>query len=289
LKDDVSRGYQFINLYENMLLGKITPLATYEVYLEAIKKEENELITNYISNNLQTIFWSFLTEEQKNKVQKNTEHEIYTLLEKDLPANLKKTLFTLYQSLAISKEGTEKLYQIWKKHTIIKNLFLNENNFTFLAMKLAIFQHPKAFEIKEEQQLRISNSDRLKRFKWLLASLSNNDIERGNFMKSLLQKENREKESWVLTALNNLHHPLRQKSSTKQLKSILEALEEVQITGDIFFPKRWLASSIGNYSSKEAFDILQEFLEENSNYNPILLKKLLQTTDPLTRAQTIKK
>jgi aminopeptidase N len=89
--------------------------------------------------------------------------------------------------------------------------------------------------------------------------------------------------------LNNLHHPLRQKSSTKQLKSILEALEEVQITGDIFFPKRWLVSSIGNYSSKEAFEILQEFLEENSNYNPILLKKLLQTTDPLTRAQTLKK
>lgn len=289
LKDDVSRGYQFINLYENMLLGNIAPLATYEVYLEAIKKEENELITHYISNNLQTIFWTFLTEEQKNKVQKNTEHEIYTLLEKDLPANLKKTLFTLYQSLAISKEGTENLYQIWKKQTSIQNLFLNENNFTSLAMKLAIFQHPKAFEIKEQQQLRISNSDRLERFKWLLASLSNNEVERGNFMKSLLQKENREKESWVLTALNNLHHPLRQKSSTKQLKSILEVLEEVQITGDIFFPKRWLANSIGNYSSKEAFDILQEFLEENSNYNPILLKKLLQTTDPLTRAQTIKK
>jgi aminopeptidase N len=112
LKDDVSRGYQFINLYENMLLGNIAPLATYEVYLEAIKKEENELITNYISNNLQTIFWTFLTEEQKNKVQKNTENDIYTLLEKELPANIKKTLFTLYQSLAISKEGTENLYQI---------------------------------------------------------------------------------------------------------------------------------------------------------------------------------
>jgi aminopeptidase N len=289
LTDEVSRGYQFINLYENMLLGKITPLATYEVYLEAIKKEENELITNYVSNSLQTIFWTFLTEEQKNKVQKNTENEIYTLLEKDLPTNIKKTLFTLYQSLAISKEGTENLYQIWKKHKSIQNLFLNENNFTSLAMKLTIFQHPKAIEIKEQQQLRISNSDRLERFKWLLASLSNNEGERGNFMKSLLQKENREKESWVLTALNNLHHPLRQKSSTKQLKSILEALEEVQITGDIFFPKRWLANSIGNYSSKEAFDILQEFLEGNSNYNPILLKKLLQTTDHLTRAQTIKK
>ena len=35
--------------------------------------------------------------------------------------------------------------------------------------------------------------------------------------------------------------------------------------------------------------LAQDFLDENPNYNPILLKKLLQTTDNLTRAQHIKK
>ncbi len=85
-----------------------------------------------------------------------------------------------------------------------------------------------------------------------------------------------------------MHHPLRQNSSTKHLKSILEKLEEVQLTGDIFFPKGWLASSIGNYSSKEANDILNNFLKDNPNYNPILLKKLHQTTNNLARAQNIK-
>jgi len=289
INDEVSRGYQFINLYENMLIGQVSPLETFEVFLQAIQKEENELIANYLSNSIQTIFWTFLTEEQKNRVLKKTENKIYTLLEKELPANIKKTLFKLYQSIAISEEGTENLYQIWKKKKNLKNLFLNEDNFTSLAMNLAIFKHPKAPEIKEQQQQRISNLDRLERFKWLLPSLSNNELERVDFMKSLLQKENREKESWVQTALLNLHHPIRQPSSIKQLKSILLKLEEVQLTGDIFFPKGWLASSIGNYSSKEAFDILQVFLEEHPNYNPALLKKLLQTTDNLTRAQNIKK
>jgi aminopeptidase N len=123
----------------------------------------------------------------------------------------------------------------------------------------------------------------------LLPSLSSDETVRDDFMKSLLQKENREKEAWVQTALSNLHHPLRQQKSIKHLNSILEKLEEVQLTGDIFFPKGWLASSIGNYSSKEANTILEQFLEENPNYNPILLKKLLQTTDNLTRAQSIKK
>tara|TARA_Y100000766_G_C18446496_1_gene383835 strand:- start:84 stop:566 length:483 start_codon:yes stop_codon:yes gene_type:complete len=157
-----------------------------------------------------------------------------------------------------------------------------------LAMKLAIYKHLKSDEIINEQQNRISNPDQLERFQWLLPSISSDEKTRDDFMKSLLEKENREKESWVQTALNNIHHPLRHNSSTKHLESILEELEEVQLTGDIFFPKGWLANSIGKYSSKEAYDILNNFLEQNGNYNPILLKKLQQTTDDLVRAQNIK-
>ena len=89
--------------------------------------------------------------------------------------------------------------------------------------------------------------------------------------------------------MSNIHHPLRQNTAIKHLKSVLEKLEEVQLTGDIFFPKGWLFSSIGNYSSKEAYMVLDQFLEDNPNYSPILLKKLLQTTDNLKRAQNIKK
>jgi aminopeptidase N len=288
-KDEVVRGYQFINLYENMLIGKVTPLETYQVFLAAIQQEKSELIVNYLSNNMQTIFWTFLTKEQQLKIQKQTENKMYTLLEKELPANIKKTLFSLYQTIAISEQGKEILYQIWNQNKKLKNLFLNENDFIAIAMKLAIYQHPKSVEILEEQQTRISNKDRLERFKWLLPSLSLDAEVRADFMRALLQKENREKESWVQSALSNLHHPLRQFYAIKHLKSILNTLEAVQLTGDIFFPKGWLASSIGKYSSKEANAILDQFLKENPNYNPILLKKLLQTTDNLSRAQNIKK
>ena len=289
INDAVSRGYQFINLYENMLNGTVAPLETLQVYLEAIQKEESELITNYLSGRIQTIFWSFLYQEQQNKLQYYVNNRLYPLLENDIPANIKKTLFRLYQSIAVSKEGKDILYQIWNENKKIKNLFLNESDFSSLAMKLAIYKHSKTTEILEQQQARILNPDRLERFKWLLPSLSNDETVRDNFMQLLLQKENREKESWVQAALSNIHHPLRQKSSVKHLKSILEKLEEVQLTGDIFFPKGWLASSIGNYSSKKANVVLNQFLEDNPDYSPILLKKLFQTTDNLIRAQKIKK
>jgi aminopeptidase N len=288
-KDEVSRGYQFINLYENMLIGKVTPSETYKELLNAIKIEKNELITNYLSSVIQQIFWTYLNDEERELAQVKIEKEIFSLLNENLSSNIKKTLFNLYASVAFNSDGNENLYQIWKENNKIKNLFLNENDYTSLAMKLVIYQHPKAKEILEEQQARISNPDQLERFKWLLASLSSDENVRDRFMTSLLQKENREKESWVQTALNNMHHPLRQESSVKHLKSILSALEEVQLTGDIFFPKGWLASSIGHYSSEEANLILEEFLADNPTYNPILLKKLHQTTDDLLRAQKIKK
>lgn len=289
IKDEVSRGYQFINLYENMLMGKVSPLQTYQVYLKALQVEKNELIANYLSGRIQTMYWQFLTESQQHRIQLATENEISNLLETDLPSNIKKTLFRLYQSIGISEKAKENLYQIWSKEKSIDHLFLNENDFTTLAMKLAIYKHPKAKEILEQQQTRISNPDRLKRFKWILPSLSSDESTRDAFMKSLLQKENRANESWVQTALSNIHHSLRQQASKKHLKPILEKLEEVQLTGDIFFPKGCLASSIGQYSSKEAYTILQEFLEENPNYKKSLLQKLHQTTDNLVRAQNIKK
>jgi aminopeptidase N len=289
IRDEVSRGYQFINLYENMLLGNVTPMDAFMVFFDALKSEKNELITNYLSGRLQNIYWTFLTEAQKDEIQVTTENNLMNLLKQNLPKNIKKTIFNLYQSIAISKNGKDNLYKIWNGNLKIDQLFLNENNLTSLALQLSVLEHPKSKEIMAEQELNISNPDQLERFKWLLPAVSKDVKIRNSFMKSLFEKENREKESWVQSGLNYFHHPLRQNNAIEFLPEILNKLEEVQLTGDIFFPKGWLASSSGNYSSKEAYEILQQFLDENADYNPILLKKLYQTTDDLTRAQNIKK
>lgn len=289
IKDEVLRGYQFINLYENMLMGKITPLDVYKFYLEDVRVEKNELILNYITGRLNTIFWKFLNEKQREAWLPITEKILKGVLQENKPKNIKKIVYNLLSQVGYNYSSQKTLYALWSKKGKVKNLFLNENDYTALAMKLAIYEHPKAQEILEEQQIRISNPDRSKRFNWLLPSLAPESTARDIFMTSLLQKENREKESWVQTALNNIHHPLRQTSASKHLRPILAKLEEVQLTGDIFFPKGWLAASFGNYSSKEANNAVQEFINQNPEYNPTLINKLLQTTDDITRALKIKK
>lgn len=289
IKDEVARAYSYINLYENMLAGVVVPMKAFDSCLEGIKVEQNELVVRILSNQLSTIFWKFLTDKQQIASQKQLEDNVYGLLQSDLPKNIKKTLFGLFSSIAYSDSGKEKLYRIWNKEDTIANLKLNEDDYTSIAMNLAIFKHPKADEILSKTKLAISNPDKQKRFEFLLPSLSQEDSVRDAFMLSLKEDKNREKETWVSSALANIHHPLRQESAKKHLRFCLDLVTEIQRTGDIFFPKDWLNGTIGRYSSKYAFDVVQTFLKENPNFSPILKRKLLQATDDLYRAQKIKK
>jgi aminopeptidase N len=289
LKDEVARASSYSNLYENMLIGNVTPAKAFDCFLVGIKTEENELVLKIASNNLSAIFWRFLTEKQQGKVQQQLEDILYNRLQMNLSGNIKKTLFNLFSSIAHSDSAKAKLYQIWNKETVISGLKLNEDDYTNIAMNLAIFKHEKADEILEKTRTTITNPDKQKRFEFLLPSLSQDESVRSAFMESLKDDKNREKESWVSVGLANIHHPLRQESAKKYIRFSLDLTEEIQRTGDIFFPKDWLSNTIGRYSSKYAFDEVQRFLKENPNFSPILKRKLLQATDALYRAQNIKK
>lgn len=289
LKDEVARASSYSNLYENTLIGNIAPIKAFDCFLKGIQTEENELVLKIASNNLNSIFWKFLTEKQQNKVQQQLEAILYERLQTNLTSNIKKTLFNLFSSIAYSDSAKAKLYQIWNKETVIPNLKLNEDDYTNIAMNLAIFKHEKADEILNKTRTTITNPDKQKRFEFLLPSLSKDESVRDAFLESLKDDKNREKEAWVSVGLANIHHPLRQESAQKYIRFSLDLTEEIQRTGDIFFPKDWLNNTIGKYSSKYAFDEVQRFLKENPNFSPILKRKLLQATDALYRAQNIKK
>lgn len=289
IKDEVARASTYINLYENCLTGSIVPTKLLDCFVKGIQVEENELVLKIITNQTSTVFWKFLTQKQQSIAQKQLEDVLYERLQTNLPSNIKKTLFNLFSSIAYSDTGKEKLYNIWNKVTLIENLKLNEDDYVNMAMNLAIFKHEKATEILERTKAAITNPDKLKRFDFLLPSLSNDELVRDIFVKSLQEDVNREKEAWVSVGLANIHHPLRQQSAQKYIRLSLDLVEEIQRTGDIFFPKDWLNNTVGKYSSKEAFDEVQRFLKEKPNFSPILKRKLLQATDGLYRAQNIKK
>ncbi|MNK64095.1 Aminopeptidase N [compost metagenome] len=289
LKDEMARASAYSNLYENMLIGNISPDDAFRCYFRGIQLEENELVLRIITNNISAIYWRFFTEKQQMVSQKMLVYTLFTRLPSDLSPNIKKTLFGLFSSVAYSDLGKTSLYKVWSKEISIPNLKLNEDDYTNMAMNLAIFEHPKADEILEKTRTSFTNPDKQKRFEFLLPSLSNDESVRNAFMESLKDDANREKESWVSVGLANVNHPLRQKSAQKYIRFSLDLVDEIQRTGDIFFPKDWLDNTVGKYSSKFAFDEVQRFLKENPNFSPILKRKLFQATDLLYKAQNIKK
>jgi aminopeptidase N len=285
--NEVMRGQFYINIYENTLAGNIPTSSAFEIFRRGILAENNEILVQLVSGQLSSIFWKFLAAEDRLANLDRLEKELWQRLQTDLPLQIKKSLFGLYSSIAYSESGQNQLYQIWKKEIELENLKLNPDNFTSLAMSLAVYGHPAAEEILTEERARITNSDKLARFDFLRPALSQDPAVRDSVFLSFKEASNREKESWVLTACDYLHHPLHQETSIGQVGLALEWMEEIQKTGDIFFPKRWASSTIGQYNSPEAARIAEDFLASRPDFNPILKNKILQSIDNLIRAQTL--
>ena len=139
-----------------------------------------------------------------------------------------------------------------------------------------------------EQLARIENPDQQRRLRFLQPSLSADPETRDSFFASLADESNRGTESWVLDALANLHHPLRVAESVDYLAPSLALLEEIQATGDIFFPTGWLRATLGNHHSDRAVDTVNSFLTNHPDYNAQLRLKILQAADPLFRANRLR-
>jgi aminopeptidase N len=60
-------------------------------------------------------------------------------------------------------------------------------------------------------------------------------------------------------------------------------MEEIQVTGDIFFPRRWISVTLAGYQSKVAGQTVRDFLAARPDYNFRLKNKILMGADMLFR------
>lgn len=287
---DLEKGAAFVNLYENFLEGKTQRINYIETIKWVILREKNELILNLVLGQLNTIYWSFLTDEERAQIAPDLERLLYHCMATvaDSPST-KKIFFNAFRNLTITENNVSRLYDIWSENgaVTVQDLNLSENDKVALAAQLAIRLPNKADEIVAQQLAAIKNPDTKRRFEFISPALSSSIDKRDAFFESLKKEENRQTESWVLAGLSYLHHPLRRAESEKYLKPSLALLKEIQETGDIFFPSRWLGQTLENYNSEFAVKVVRDFLSQNPNYNAQLKMKVLQSADQLFRAEKI--
>jgi aminopeptidase N len=281
------RAVAWVTLWDDLLDGRVPPGRFIERALAALAVEDNELVVPRILGYLQSAYWRFSTGQERLALAPRIETLLWDLIERAPSTSLKATYFNPYVSMALTAEGVDRILAIWGEEIEIPGLPLSERNYTSMAQELALREIGEAEGILTQQLERIQNPDRRASFEFSLPALSANPAVRDAFFESLKVPANREREPWVLSGLSFLHHPLRASSAEQYIQPSLEMLEEIQLTGDIFFPKRWLDATLGGHSTESAAHTVRDFLRSQRGYPPHLRLKILQSADLLFRAAEI--
>jgi aminopeptidase N len=283
----LTRGIAWLTLWDAMLEGQVPPQRIADLAVRSLNVETDELLVQRTLAYLQTVYWRYLSPEDRLSRAPELESLLWDLLEGAPAPSLKATYFNALRSIALSESTLRRLAGVWSQAEQIDGLPLSERDYIALSRALAVREIDGWEAILDAQVERIENPDRREQFLFVLPSLSADQRVRDDFFASLTNPKNREHEPWVLEALRYLHHPLRAGDSEKYILASLELLEEIQATGDIFFPKGWLDGTLGGHNSSSAAEIVQNFLAANPDYPVKLNGKILQSADGLYRAAEI--
>lgn len=283
LEEPVLRGAAWLALWDALLEGEIAGGDLVQTALEALAAESDAQLVGRLTADLRVAFWRYLEPAERARLAPAVEAVLFQRLVAAEDPGLKATFFQTFAALATTDEAVGRLEGAWRRGEIA-GFPLAEQDRTTVALELAVREVDDWRKILEEQLASLDNPDRKARFAFVLPALAAAPEERDAFFNTLRSAENRAHEPWVLEALAYLHHPLRSESARKYLRPSLDLLEEIQRTGDIFFPKRWLDVTLGGHRSQEAAAIVRTFLDEHPDYPPRLKAKLLQSADGLFRA-----
>ena len=287
IADDQERAAQWMALWEELLHGRIAKQEYLKQLYIAIEKESNPLALNYISSHISTLYWSFFDEDEREATASTLENELWKRLQSENNNSLKRTLYNVYISIANTEKGRVNLVRFWKDEVSEVSLNLSSRDKETLAYAISVRDISGASDIYNQQLENSNNPDDIKRMNFVRPALSNDANDRDQFFQSLKDESNRSQERWVLTALTYLHHPLRQASSKKYVLPSLELIEEIQTTGDIFFPKRWLDNTLGSYRDADTKAVVKTFLESNPTLSKNLKNKINQAADMLLRSELV--
>ena len=284
LEDPLTRGIAWVTLWDAVLEGGIAPTDWFELLLSGLRTETIEQNTQRILGYLGTAFWAFLDDERRREAAPRIETALWSAFNDTASPTLRAAYFRAWRRVVLSDAGLERMRRIWEEQEGVPGVPLSEPDFTALAEGLAVRGVAGADDILERQAERIENPDRLARFTFVRPALSADPAVREAFFDGLRDPANREREPWVLVAVGYLHHPVRAAHARRFIRPSLELVEEIQRTGDIFFPSGWLDATLGGHNSAEVADIVRRFLDGlGADYPRRLREKILQSADMLFR------
>ncbi|HET7221414.1 MAG TPA: M1 family aminopeptidase [Vicinamibacterales bacterium] len=290
IADPLTRGAAWVTLWDQMLERRASAAALADLALRALPLETDEQNVQRVLGYLEQAYWKFLPAAERLAMSPRLEQTLRGGLDRATTSSLKAAWFAALRDTAQSKETVAWLERVWRKTEMVPGLTLAEPDYITLALRLALLEVPGAESILDEQQARIENPDRRDRFVFVRPSVSADVNVRDVFFAQLGDAKMRQREPWVLEALTYLHHPLRAAAAEKHIARSLDLLREIQRTGDIFFPKRWMDATLSGHRSAPAALMVKRFLAElPAGYPDRLRRVILSASDDLFRASGIER
>jgi aminopeptidase N len=285
IPDPLTRGSAMVTLWEDMLDHRARPIDVVEELVASVRREPDELNLQRMLSYIEQGFWRFVSSAERDALTPRLERTLREGLDTAATSTVKSAWFSTLRDTARTPATLSWLENVWRKTETVPGLPLAEPDYIQLAEELAVRGVPVWQRILDEQFTRIENPDRKARFAFVRPALSSDQATRDAFFASLREVANRRREPWVLEALSYLHHPLRAESSLHYIPTSLTMLEEIQRTGDIFFPKRWMDATLSGHSSASAARMVRTFLTELPPDYPDRLRRIvLSSADDLFRA-----
>lgn len=275
--NELLRGSILITLYENLLNQSITPAAYMEAMLNYLPQENNSLLFSAALGYIGNCQRLYPTDTE------SLEKTLWQLVETSSVPQHRLQAFRLYRSVAQSPEAIARLHELWKKRQAPEGCALSESDYISLSYVLALRMPEQADNIIDIQQLRITNPDRKREYAFISPSVSPHKEVRDSVFASLLIADNRRVEPWASAALANLNHASRQEEAVAYIRPALEAMQDVQRTGDIFFPTAWVRALLAGHTSAGARAEVDAFFATHPDFPPMLANKIRQQADHLYR------
>ncbi len=267
LEDDITRQSLVMTLEECYHHGEFSAEQALQSFFNGVKRESNELIATTVIK-----YIGYICSHCSGKLREQTEQQL---------AQLATTLQSPTQQLTVDRQ----LIAIATNRQLIDELYghfsrrdketWSEDDYTTLAYELAIRMPDKAKEILKQQRAQITNADRLAKFDYISRACTADTVQLDKLFESLKDVKNRRIEPYAASLLYYLNHPTRDRYAVKYIRPCLEMLQEIQRTGDIFFPTRWLYSLLDGHRCNAAYDEVEKFLKDNPDYPQLLRNKIL--------------
>jgi aminopeptidase N len=283
--DALTRGSGWVTLWDAVLDAELRPETFLDLALTALPREDDELNVQRVLSYVSLDYWKFLPEAERSARAPRVERVLREGLAAAKTTSLKAAYFAAVRNVAVTPPTVSWLTRVWSGEEAVPGLVLAETDFIVLSQELAVRGVPKWEAILQQQVERTRNPDRKARLQFVIPALSSDQAERDRFFASLADVSNRRHEPWVLDGLRYLHHPLRAERSIAYVRPSLELLQEIQRTGDIFFPSRWMDATLGGHRSPESARTVRSFLEHAGPSYPDRLRRIvLSSSDDLFRA-----